>query len=443
MSLFKEEKNPTPPAVSAQTATLAGQYETLLKAAQKGGRSVTIDLAVQAGDLILEHALKEKASDIHFETQGNMLRVRFRVDGILYDVLVTPRVAEIPLTQRLRVLAGFDPEPPTSYRAEEGRFQKLIAGRPVQVRVSSFPTINGEKLVLRILDRNQMALDVEQLGMAQDTMDMIRKLIRNPYGIFFVTGATGSGKTTTLYAMLKNINSPMINILTLEDPVEYRLDGINQAQVSSKTGFTFSEGLRTALRQDPNVIMLGEIRDYETAEIAMRAALTGHLVLATLHTINAPSVVERLFEMGTPHFLISSSVLGAMAQRLVRKVCTQCAQSVAAPNEMVVREFVRILDPVEGEKVRELLFKPGAQYKVEKGCAACRNSGFSGRVGIFELVLLNEKLRALVLEKSPTDVLRKTAIDLGMRTLLMDGVVKAWSGATTLGEVIRVCSTVV
>ncbi|MBI4056412.1 MAG: type II/IV secretion system protein [Elusimicrobia bacterium] len=423
--------------------SLEAQYETLVKAAQKSGRSVSIDVGVQAGDLILDHALRDRASDIHFETQGNMLRVRFRIDGMLQDVLVTPKNPDIPITQRLRVLAGFDPEPPASYRTEEGRFQKLIGGRPIQVRVSSFPTINGEKLVLRVLDRQQMDLDIDQTGMAQDMLDTIRKLIRNPYGIFFMTGATGSGKTTTLYAMLKNINSPLINILTLEDPVEYRLEGINQAQVSPKTGFTFTEGLRTSLRQDPNVIMVGEIRDYETAEISMRAALTGHLVLATLHTISACGVVERLFEMGVPNFLISSSVLGAMAQRLVRKVCAECSENVAPPNEAVVREFVKTLDPSEGSKIQEIIFKPGAQYKIEKGCGACRNTGFYGRLGIFELILFNEGIRGLVLTKSPTDVLKRTAIQSGMRTLLMDGMLKAWEGYTTLGEVIRVCSSVV
>ena len=249
--------------------TLEEGYNDIVKSK---GRAPGIDLAIKLSDMILEHAVRERASDVHIESQGANLRVRFRVDGILQDMLSSPKNADIPLTQRLRVLAGFDPEPPTSFRNEEGRFQKMLAGRAIQVRVSSFPTVNGEKLVLRVLDRQQLGLDLEQVGLDQDAMTLIKKLIRNPYGIFFITGSTGSGKTTSLYAILKNINSPMINIITLEDPVEYRLEGINQAQISAKTGFTWAEGLRTILRQDPDVIMVGEIRDFDTAEICSRWA---------------------------------------------------------------------------------------------------------------------------------------------------------------------------
>ncbi|MEI7482444.1 MAG: GspE/PulE family protein [Elusimicrobiota bacterium] len=416
-------------------------YHELVKSK---GRAPGIDLAIRLSDMILEHAVTERASDVHIESQGANLRVRFRVDGILQDVLNSPKNSEIPLTQRIRVLAGFDPEPPTSFRNEEGRFQKMLAGRAIQIRVSSFPTVNGEKLVLRVLDRQQLGLDLEQLGMDQESLAMIKKLIRNPYGIFFITGSTGSGKTTSLYAMLKDINSPMINIISLEDPVEYRLEGINQAQISAKTGFTWAEGLRTILRQDPDVIMVGEIRDYETAEISLRSALTGHLLFTTIHTISAPSIIERLFEMGVPPFLIASSMLGAMSQRLVRKICPQCAQKAAPPAEAMVNEFVKNMDPAEGKAVKELILKPGAEYKVEKGCPACRNTGYLGRTGIFELMIMNEEVRKQVLDHSPTDMIRRTAIQTGkLRTLLMDGIVKARSGVTTLSEVIRVTATMV
>ncbi|NLI09143.1 MAG: type II/IV secretion system protein [Elusimicrobia bacterium] len=432
---------PNAPQLNLPSGTLEESYNELLNSKTK---SPAIDMAIKLSDIILEHAIKERASDVHIETQGTNLRVRFRIDGILQDMLNAPKNSQIPITQRIRVLAGFDPEPPTTFRNEEGRFQKLIAGRPIQVRVSSFPTVNGEKLVLRVLDKGQLGLNLEQLGLDHDTLTVIKKLIRNPYGIFFITGSTGSGKTTSLYAMLKNINTPMINIITLEDPVEYRLEGINQAQINVKTGFTWSEGLRTILRQDPDVIMVGEIRDYDTAEISLRSALTGHLLFTTIHTINAPSIIERLFEMGIPPFLIASSMLGAMSQRLVRKVCPHCSQKAEPPSESVVNEFIKNMDPAEGNIVKEMILAPGANYKVEKGCPQCKGTGYLGRTGIFELMLMNEEIRKKVLDHSPTDIIKKTAVQTAkMRTLLMDGIVKAREGVTTLSEVIRVTATMV
>ena len=433
--------HPQQPGGTPTTETLEEGYNELLKSK---GRSPGIDLAIKLSDLILDHAVRERASDVHLEFQGANLRVRFRVDGILQDMLNSPKNADIPLTQRIRVLAGFDPEPPASFRNEEGRFQKMLSGRAIQVRVSSFPTVNGEKLVLRVMDRQQLGIDLEQLGLDPETLTVVKRLIRNPYGIFFITGATGSGKTTSLYAILKNINTPMINIITLEDPVEYRLEGINQAQINAKSGFTWAEGLRTILRQDPNVIMVGEIRDYDTAEISLRSALTGHLLFTTIHTINAASIIERLFEMGVPPFLIGSSMLGAMSQRLVRKVCGQCAQKATPPSEPMVNEFVKNMDPEEGKLVKELILRPGADYKVEKGCPACRNTGYSGRMGIFELMQMNEEIRKHILDHAPTDVIKRTAIKTGkMRTLLMDGITKARAGSTTLSEIIRVTATMV
>ncbi|MEF3280233.1 MAG: GspE/PulE family protein [Elusimicrobiota bacterium] len=424
-------------------SSLEEAYNDLLNSKTK---SPAIDLAIKMSDMILEYAIKERASDIHIEGQAQNLRVRFRIDGILHDALNVPKNPQLPLTQRIRVLAGFDPEPPSSYRNEEGRFQKIINNKAIQVRVSSFPTINGEKLVLRVLDKGQLGLDIEQLGMHADTLSIVKKIIRNPYGIFFITGATGSGKTTTLYAMLKNINSPSINIITLEDPVEYRLEGINQAQINVKTGFTWSEGLRTILRQDPDVIMVGEIRDYETAEISLRAALTGHLLFTTIHTISAPSTVERLFEMGIPPFLMASSMIGAMSQRLVRKVCPKCSKKAVPPTEASVNEFIKNMDPFEGKIVKEMLLQPNAEYRVAKedGCPECRNTGYMGRTGIFELMIMNEDIRKEVLNHATTDIIKKTAIQSGkMKTLLMDGILKARAGITTLSEVIRVTATMV
>ncbi|HOX22804.1 MAG TPA: ATPase, T2SS/T4P/T4SS family, partial [Elusimicrobiales bacterium] len=436
------------PAMSQQPpqqfAVMDPQLEEKFNQLIKGsGRTPAIELAVQISDLILAQAVAQRTSDIHFEYHGANLRIRFRIDGILQDALLVPRNLNIPITQRLRVLAGFDPEPPTTFRNEEGRFQKVMSGKTVQVRVSSFPTINGEKLVLRILDRTHMGLSLDQLGLEANTLSTVKKVIENPYGIFFVTGATGSGKTTTLYAILKTITTPMRNTVTLEDPVEYRLEGINQAQINAKNGFTWNEGLRTVLRQDPDVIMVGEVRDHENAEISMRAALTGHLILTTIHTISAPSVVERLYEMGIPPFLIASSTLGSMAQRLVRRVCPQCAVQAAPPDPNTVNEMVKMLDPEEGEEIKNIINRPGAQFKSAVGCPACRATGYLGRTGIFEIMLMNEELRKQVLSHSTTDQLKRTAIKSGMKTLLMDGIEKSWAGITTLPEILRVTATMV
>ncbi|NLO90651.1 MAG: Flp pilus assembly complex ATPase component TadA [Elusimicrobia bacterium] len=419
---------------------LEQRFSQLLKTS---GRTPAIELAVQISDLILTQAVLQRASDIHFEFHGSSLKVRFRIDGILQDALLVPRNQNIPITQRLRVLAGFDPEPPANFRAEEGRFQKVLGGKTVQVRVSSFPTINGEKLVLRVLDRTQMGLSLDQLGLETKTLDTIKKVIQNPYGIFFVTGATGSGKTTTLYAILKTITTPVRNTVTLEDPVEYRMEGMNQAQINQKNGFTWNEGLRTVLRQDPDIVMVGEVRDHENAEISMRAALTGHLILTTIHTISAPSVVERLYEMGIPPFLIASSTLGSMAQRLVRRVCPQCATPAAPPEPAAIDEMLRMLAPEEGDVIKEIISRPGAQFKNAVGCPACRGTGYLGRTGIFEIMLMNEELRKQVLSHATTDQLKRTAIQSGMKTLLMDGIEKSWAGITTLPEVLRVTATMV
>lgn len=430
---------PTPPR-KASSETLQKRFEALMASSAK---TPAIDMAIQISDLILERAVTERASDIHFEYQGEHLRVRYRIDGILQDELAIKRDKNIPITQRLRVLAGFDPEPSKSYHSEEGRFQKNLAGRQIQFRMSSFPAINGEKLVLRVFDRAQMGLALEQLGFSEEILEKIKKLIFNPYGIFVVTGATGSGKTTSLYAMARAVNSKMVNIVTLEDPVEYRLEGINQAQISAKTGFAWAEGLRTILRQDPDVILLGEIRDSETADIALRTALTGHMIFTTLHTISAPGVIERLFEMGIQPYLIASSLLCCMAQRLVRKICPSCAKKASPFNEKEATEFVANLGPLEAKSVREILLNPNASFMESVGCPSCKNTGYIGRTGIFELMLMNENLRKKVLTKSTTDDIKRTAIEMGMKTMLVDGIEKASRAVTTVNEVLRVTATLV
>lgn len=443
MAFWDKEKPAAavPPQQNALGGTLVQGYQQLIMAKKNNPQ---IDLASKLCDLIVEYAVKERASDIHIEAQGPNTRVRFRIDGIMHDMLAFKKTPDVPLIQRIRVLSGFDPEPSASYKNEDGRFQKMAAGRPIQLRVSSFPTVNGEKLVLRVVDRGQLSVQLDHIGLEQDTLALLRRIIRNPYGIFFITGDTGSGKTTSLYSILQDINTPAINIITLEDPVEYRMDGINQAQISARTGFTWTEGLHTILRQDPNVIMVGEIRDYDTAEMSMRSALTGHLLFTTIHTINAPSIIERLFEMGIPQFLISSAMIGAMAQRLVRRVCPQCAQKSNPPSEAMVDGFIKSMDPEEGEIVKKMILAPGANYMVERGCPNCRNTGYRGRTGIFELMLMNEEIRRHVINHSPTDVIKRSAIKSGgMRTLLMDGILKARAGVTTLSEVIRLTSNIV
>lgn len=441
----KIEKNNLPntrpkPPNTEPYKNLKNRFEQLIK---NSAKTPAIDMAIQISDLILEQAVVDRVSDIHLEYQGRNLRVRYRIDGTLQDVLELSRDKNIPITQRLRVLAGFDPEPPKSYRTEEGRFQKNLAGRQIQFRVSAFPAISGEKLVLRVFDRTQMGLAMDELGFSEEILQKVKKLIFNPYGIFVVTGSTGSGKTTSLYAMAKTVNSKMVNILTLEDPVEYKMEGINQAQINPKTGFTWAEGLRTILRQDPDVILLGETRDSETADIALRTALTGHMIFTTLHTINAPGVVERLFEMGVQPYLIASSLVCCMAQRLVRKICPKCSKKAAALTETQASEFVKNLDSVQSKMIKDIFSRPDARFMVQKGCDHCKYTGYAGRIGIFELMVMNEDLRKKVLAKSSTDDIKRTAIEMGMKTMLVDGIEKASRGVTTVNEVLRVTATMV
>ncbi|MBI4062751.1 MAG: type II/IV secretion system protein [Elusimicrobia bacterium] len=395
-------------------------------------------LVVQMADSVLDSAIKERASDIHIELHGEQMKVRFRVDGLLEDYIHGPSHPNFPLNVRFRILAGFDPTPPNPFRVEDGRFMKNVTGRPVQFRVSSFPTVDGEKLVLRVMDHAAIGLPLEQVGFLPDDLTLMAKLIQSTYGIIFVTGATGSGKTTTLYAMLQRLNRKETNIMTLEDPVEYRLDGMNQAQISARTGFTFEEGLRVILRQDPNVIMVGEIRDASTAEIAMRASLTGHLVLTTLHTINATAVIERLFEVGMPPYLMTSSILGAIAQRLVRKLCVHCAQPTNPPTQEQLQASLPWMTKEEADQVYKILQQPTAQFKQPMGCSNCGGRGYVGRLGIFEVMHFNEALRNHTLNRSSGEVIRNSAIQSGMRTLWMDGAAKVAMGVTTWDEVMRV-----
>ena len=440
MSLFGSKKTKDDGAPSAGYLNLHAHYYDCLERVKQPGFNQSA-LVIEIADAILEAAVQERASDIHVETHGDQIKIRFRVDGILEDHVSAPAHPSIPLAIRLRIMAGFDPTPPNPFRSEDGRFNKVVNGRTIQLRASSFPTTDGEKIVLRVLDQNSAHMELDSVGFGPDDLAVVEKMIKSSYGILFVTGATGSGKTTTLYSMLSRLNKKEINIMTLEDPVEYRLSGINQAQINLRNGFTFDEGLRVILRQDPNIIMVGEIRDAVTAEIAMRASLTGHLVLTTLHTVNATSVVDRLFEIGIPSYLIASATLGCIAQRLTRKLCSYCAQSAAVPLESVLKESFQWMNKEETEFVQHCFAQPGAQFKKPTGCSRCNNRGYVGRLGIFEIMTLNETVRSDILGKSPSSALRRSAIQSGMRSLWMDGALKASQGLTTWEEVTRVAKT--
>ena len=371
-------------------------------------------------NLLIMQAVKERASDIHIEPGDGVLRTRFRIDGVLHEVNGPPLHLHSAVTSRIKVLAKIDIA--EKRKAQDGRFQLKMEGKDIDLRVSVIPTQFGEKVVMRLLDSASTLLTLEQLGLDETLRAPFERLIHLPHGILLVTGPTGSGKTTTLYAALSLINSAERNITTIEDPVEYRLAGINQVQVNPKAEVVFSSALRAFLRQDPDVIMVGEVRDRETAEIAIQAALTGHLVFSTLHTNDAPSSITRLIEMGVEPFLVASSVTGVLAQRLVRVICPGCKEPY--------RPAANVAE--------ELQLKAGTQLFHGKGCAACKQSGYKGRVGIFELLMMSEPMKALVVSKAPAHTMRDAAKKEHMRSLREDGIAKTLAGMTTVEEVIRV-----
>jgi type IV pilus assembly protein PilB len=377
-------------------------------------------------DLVMIQAIRDRASDIHFEPDEKALRVRFRIDGFLYESLTLPKPIHPALTSRIKILAEMDIA--ETRLPQDGNFNIKMEKRSFEIRVSTFPTIYGENVVLRILDQTSPLFKLEELGFSEETLDHFKQLIRKSSGIILVTGPTGSGKTTTLYALLNMINSKEKNIITIEDPVEYRLAFIRQTQINPKAGINFATGLRSILRQDPDIIMIGEIRDLETSEIAMQAALTGHLVLSTLHTNDAPEAISRLVDIGVEPYLISSTVIGVLAQRLIRTICPDCKTPYQVdPN--VMKDI--------GEEVAKLK-KPLTLYR-GKGCKHCKQFGYRGRSGIYELLLVNEEIKKLISEKASTQVIRevgkKTA---GLVPLRVDGLKKVLKGITTLDEVDRV-----
>ncbi len=375
-------------------------------------------------DLIIAQAVRDRASDIHIEPDQEILRIRFRIDGILHEIPSPPKEWEAPIISRVKVLAGMDIA--ESRVPQDGHFQIKIDERIIDFRVSTIPTIYGENLVLRLLDTASVMIGLEKLGFSTyDELKKYENLISKPYGIILSTGPTGSGKTTTLYSALMRINTVDVNIITIEDPVEYRLGLIRQIQVNARAGITFANGLRAILRQDPDVIMVGEIRDLETAQIAIQAALTGHLVFSTLHTNDAPASVTRLINMGIEPFLISASLIGVMAQRLVRKICPKCKESYEPSKALLEKWGMRDKESIK-------LFRG-------KGCDYCKGTGYRGRAGIFELMVVDDELKEMIIASASTVAIRKKAQEKGMILLSEDGVTKALKGETTIEEIARVC----
>jgi type IV pilus assembly protein PilB len=375
-------------------------------------------------NLILAQAVKEKASDIHIEPFQHSLKLRYRVDGELILAESPPKALQLAITSRIKILAGLN----IAERRvpQDGRFRIKVMGKEVDLRISILPTAHGEKIVIRILDKSSLTGSVDQMGMDQDTLGKFKKAIDAPHGMILVTGPTGSGKTTTLYSVLHELNSPQYNIVTVEDPIEYELVGINQVAVRNDIGLDFASALRSILRQDPDIVMVGEIRDNETADIAVKAALTGHQVLSTLHTNDAAGAITRLDDMGIEPFLISSSVLMTCAQRLVRRVCTNCRD-----------EFVP-----EPEIFEKLGMKPakGAVFYQGHGCDRCKNRGYLGRAAIIEALPVSEPVRRLIIKRASASVIKNQAVTEGMKTLRTVGLEKAAEGVTTLEEIWRVTS---
>lgn len=374
-------------------------------------------------DVVLQEAVKAKASDIHFEPFEDQFRIRYRIDGALYEMAPPPKSLANAVTARVKVMSGLNIA--EKRIPQDGRIKTTIGGRPIDLRVSTLPTQFGESVVLRILDKGVVNLDLENLSMEPEIMNGIRDLVNRPNGIFIVTGPTGSGKTTTLYSALREVNTVDVKILTAEDPVEYEIEGIMQVQINHQVGLTFASALRSFLRQDPDTIMVGEIRDLETGQIAVQASLTGHVVLATLHTNDAPGAVTRLVDMGLEPFLISASLEGVLGQRLLRRICRHC-RTAYEPDQNVISMLQ--VDPLEiAEK----------QFFYGKGCSECNRTGYKGRQGLFELMVINDSVRELITKKAPTLVLKQKAIENGMRTLRDDGLRCIFDGLTTIEEVLK------
>jgi general secretion pathway protein E len=376
---------------------------------------------------LLFRAAKERASDIHIEPQERDICVRFRVDGVLQEVIRPPKRFQNSIISRVKIMGGLNIA--EKRLPQDGRIRVKLAGRDIDIRLSTTPIVYGERIVMRLLDKSAVLLDLAEIGLDKEELDRLEQLIHRSHGIVLVTGPTGSGKTTTLYAALSKINRPDLNIMTIEDPVEYQLAGISQTPVNPKIELTFANGLRSFLRQDPDVIMVGEIRDLETAEIAIQASLTGHLVFSTVHTNDAAGAITRLVDMGVEPFLVASSLVGSMAQRLVRVLCKECRDAYL-PTEEELKEI--------GLTPKEVRDATGGMIYRPVGCEACNTTGYRGRIGIYELMHIDDEIRQLVLKNVDSGTIKKAAVHKGMRTLIADGARKVLSGQTSVAEVLSV-----
>ena len=396
------------------------------------GESIDLETLKDAADsnpvkkllnLVLLQAIRDKASDVHFEPFEDEFKMRYRIDGVLYEMVPPPRHIALAISSRIKVMANLNIA--ERRLPQDGRIELTINSNPVDLRISVLPTMFGESVVMRVLDRSQVSLDLDKVGLRDDDLNIIGQLISKPNGIVIVTGPTGSGKTTTLYSALNRLNKIDVKILTSEEPVEYDIDGLVQCQINTQIGLTFGRCLRSFLRQDPDIILVGEIRDLETAQIAVQASLTGHLVFSTLHTNDAPSTVARLLDLGLEPFLITATFEGIVAQRLVRRICTECKEEY---------------EPTE-EQLMELELRPddvkGRTFYYGKGCDYCNNTGYKGRLGIFEVMIFDDEIRELVMQHASTNVLRSEARKRGMRTLRQSGLLAIYDGITTIEEVAK------
>jgi type IV pilus assembly protein PilB len=380
---------------------------------------------VRLVNLIITQAVRERATDIHIEPRKSDIAVRYRVDGLLHNARLVPKHLHPAITSRIKIISGMN----IAERRipQDGRIPLNVDGKEIDLRVSTLPTIFGEKIVMRILDKSSTLLSLSQLGFQHEAQMVFERIINQPYGMILITGPTGSGKTTTLYAVLRQLNSPEKNLITVEDPVEYQLTGVNQVQINPKANLTFANSLRSILRQDPDIIMVGEIRDSETAEIAINAALTGHLVLSTLHTNDAPSAITRLVDMGIEPFLIASSLIGVTAQRLVRKICPYCK--------------IEYTPHIDSLSFLDLEIPKNVKLYRGHGCDKCQGKGYMGRTALQEVMVVDESIKTLILERASSSMIKEQARKNGMRTLLEDGWAKALEGITTVEEVLRVVAT--
>ncbi len=378
---------------------------------------------------ILEFAVSSRSSDVHIEPQDDRVRVRYRIDGILYDKLSLPKNVQEAVTSRIKILSEMKIDEHRS--PQDGRFTFKINQEEVDLRISILPTVNGEKIVMRLLRKSGGVPTLPELGFSGGALKNLETAISRPHGIILVCGPTGSGKTTTLYSVLTKLNTPNVNIMSLEDPVEYQMSGVNQVQINTGVGLTFASGLRAFLRQDPNIILVGEIRDTETTELAMQAALTGHLVFSTLHTSSAAGALPRLIDLGAESFLLASTINAIVGQRICRKICTECKEAYT-PTPQMVAEIKAILGKFFVQPEGEVQLYRG------KGCSECGGSGYSGRVGIYEVLPATDKIAHLVIQKSDADTIEKQAIEEGMVTMRQDGYLKVVQGITTIEEVLRV-----